>query len=391
MMAVRILVAGLGWWVVGAVVMSAMRTVVLPRGEPVRLTATLFASTRKVFDVLLRFRDSYESRDRLMARYGPLTLLLLPLVWLGLTWLGFAAILWAIEQCSVEQALVLSGSSLITLGFDKPDTLGGVLVSFFEGALSLSVLALLLVTYLPSMYAAFSERERHVSLLEVRASTPPTPVDMMIRYRRIRGLGTTDAMWQEWEEWFARVQESHTSLPALVFFRSPDPRLSWVTAAGAVLDSAAMLVSAVDLHAIVEESSDIRVDEDGDVGMPVAQLCIRAGFLALRAIGDQHGLRYDPESLPTDPISVTREEFEDALDRMAAGGVPLRDDRDAAWRDWSGWRVNYDAVLLQLAALTVAPPTPWVSDRDPVDVPPASGARGLPGALRSGTRAGGPR
>jgi hypothetical protein len=49
--------------------------------------------------------------------------------------------------------------------------------------------------------------------------------------------------------------------------------------------------------------------------------------------------------------------------RLAAGGVPLKADREQAWRDFSGWRVNYDMVLILLAGLTKAPPAPWSSDR----------------------------
>ena len=44
-------------------------------------------------------------------------------------------------------------------------------------------------------------------------------------------------------------------------------------------------------------------------------------------------------------------------------GVPLIADRDQAWRDFAGWRVNYDTVLLALAAMTMAPYAPWSSDR----------------------------
>ena len=41
-------------------------------------------------------------------------------------------------------------------------------------------------------------------------------------------------------------------------------------------------------------------------------------------------------------------------------------ERDRAAPDtklFAGWRVNYDAVLVGLAALITAPPAPWVSDR----------------------------
>lgn len=44
-------------------------------------------------------------------------------------------------------------------------------------------------------------------------------------------------------------------------------------------------------------------------------------------------------------------------------GVPIKADRERAWRDFAGWRVNYDTVLLALANLTSAPPAMWSSDR----------------------------
>ena len=52
-------------------------------------------------------------------------------------------------------------------------------------------------------------------------------------------------------------------------------------------------------------------------------------------------------------------------DQLAAGGVPVRADRDQAWRDFAGWRVNYDTVLVILAGFVMAPYAPWVSDRSP--------------------------
>ena len=80
-------------------------------------------------------------------------------------------------------------------------------------------------------------------------------------------------VWMSWQIWFAELEESHTSLSPLVFFRSPQPQRSWITAAGNVMDSAAFMLAAV----------DVRFD-------PQAAFCIRAGFLALRQIADFFGL-----------------------------------------------------------------------------------------------------
>ena len=96
---------------------------------------------------------------------------------------------------------------------------------------------------------------------------------------------------------------------------------------------------------------------------PQAAFCIRAGFLALRQIADFFGLPHESNPVPDMPISISRYEFDKVCDRLAAQGVPLKANREQAWRDFAGWRVNYDDVLLALAALTIAPYAPWISDR----------------------------
>ena len=68
---------------------------------------------------------------------------------------------------------------------------------------------------------------------------------------------------------------------------------------------------------------------------------------------------FDANPAPTAPISVDRSEFEEAYNALAAAGIPMRADRDA----YAGWRVNYDAVLLRLCGLVMAPYAPWSSDR----------------------------
>jgi hypothetical protein len=96
---------------------------------------------------------------------------------------------------------------------------------------------------------------------------------------------------------------------------------------------------------------------------PSAALCIRSGYLALRNIGDFFAMPYDPDPAPDGPISVTRAEYDAACRRLSDAGATLKPDRDRAWRDFVGWRVNYDALLLCFASLCMAPPAPWSSDR----------------------------
>lgn len=358
---VAVFVAGLV--IVSLTVVSAVKTFVLPRAAQVALTRTVFVVLRDLFRLRISRSPNFAGRDRVMALYAPTGLLLLPGVWLVLVGAGFAAMFWALGAGSWRRAIRMSGSSAFTLGFERPDDLPSNLLAFAEAGLGLGLLALL-ITYLPSMYAAFSRRETAVALLEVRAGSPPSAEAMLLRYHAIHGFERLDEAFEAWEAWFAEIGETHTSLGSLAFFRSPRPEHSWVTAAGAVLDTASLRSSTLDLP-------------------PAAapDLCVRAGYLALRHIAEFFSIPHRTDPSPTDPISVTRDEYEELCERLAAAGVPIKSDRDQAWRDFAGWRVNYDDVLLALATLTMAPEAPWSSDRAPafrrVPVTPWRRRRGI--------------
>jgi hypothetical protein len=348
MLVVRILAFILGAAVVLGTLYSATETFVLPRSASDLVARAVFRTNRRLFDFAARAGPSYAARDRIMALYAPVSLLLLDAVWLVLALGGFMAMYWAVGAVTWRTAFTASGSSLLTLGFAPVAGVVTTVLTFAEAVVGLTLVALL-IAYLPTIYAAFSRREAAVTMLEVRAGSPPSALTMIERYHRIHGLDHLHDLWVTWEAWFAEVDESHTSLAALTFFRSPSPDRSWVTAAGAILDGASLAASTLDLP------RDAQRD-----------LCIRAGFLALRHIADFFKIPYNPDPAPSDPISVKREEFDEACDRLAQSGVPLKPDRDQAWRDFAGWRVNYDTVLLALASLTVAPPgAMWSTDRVP--------------------------
>jgi hypothetical protein len=343
----RIVAFAAGITIVIGTFLSAVRTFVLPRSSPTILTRVVFLTVRDLFSIFEKRAATYEQRDRILAFYAPLSLLVMPPVWLICVLMGFMSMFWAVGSRSWYEALRISGSSLLTLGFVPLDRPADALLGYSEATLGL-ILVALLIAYLPSMYSAFQKRETAVTLLEVRAGTPPSAIELFQRFQRIGRMDKLGEMWISWEIWFAELEESHTSLPALAFFRSPKPSQSWITAAGTVLDAAALAASTLDIPRDVQ-----------------ADLCIRAGYLALRRICDFFALPYNPQPAPGDPISVTREEFEAACEQLAGTGVPLKPDREQAWRDFSGWRVNYDTPLLLLAAIITAPPALWSSDRAP--------------------------
>lgn len=337
---------------------SAVRTVVIPRGIPARLTRFVFFQMRRIFRLRARPGAPYEKRDRVMSLYAPVSLLILLLTWVMIVILGYTAMYWGLGR-TLREAFTLSGSAVLTLGFAHPGGLPAITLAFTEAALGLILLALM-ITYLPSIYGVFSRRENLVAGMELRGGSPPSAVEVLGRSWRVDRFAKLGILWRRGEQWFLEIQETHTSFPAVVFFRSPQPDHSWVTSAGVILDSASVRLSAVDRPAD-----------------PDAAYCIRAGYLALRRIADFFQIPYDPDPRPDDPISIERDEYDEACQALAGQGIPLKADREQAWRDFVGWRVNYDRVLIALAGLTMAPYAPWSSDRSVRDWRPRGSLRML--------------
>ena len=346
MVAVVAFAAGL--FVVLSVLASSVVTVVLPRGVRTRIGRVVFIAVRLLFRVRIRSTTSYETRDRVLALYAPLSLLALLGTWVIGLMIGYTAMMWAVGVHPLRAAFTMAAGSLTTLGLLTPHTLPQIVLAISAAVFGLGELALL-ITFLPNIYSDLHRRERDVTKLRTQAGVPPQGVNILIRLHRLERLDARTELWVQWTGWFVEVEEAQTAFAALAFFRSSQPDFSWVTATGAVLDGACLAASCLALPRDYE-----------------AELCIRTGYLFLRRMSDLFGLPYDRDPAPSDPIAVTRDEFNDVYQQMADAGVPLRE-KDAAWLDFAGWRVNYDEPLIRLANLVEAPIAPWSSDRGLVE------------------------
>jgi hypothetical protein len=274
-------------------------------------------------------------------------------LWLVLT---FAAVFWGLETGSFSDAVVLSGSSLTTLGFSVAPTFPTQLLSILEALTGLAILALM-ISFLPTLYGTFSRREIAVGRLTTRAGQPPHPVEFLSRLNAIGQLEHVGDRWEEWKDWFVELGETHTTFPALICFRSADPDRSWLTAAETALDAAALVRS---IHLVA------------DAGQ--ADTMIRSGYLALRSIADSYGIQPEQEPDEIGGLSVTRDMFEAMLDDLDAAGVTVTADRDDAWVAFAGWRVNYDCSIAGLRERVWDLPSHW-EDQD-VNLPPQQSSRG---------------
>jgi hypothetical protein len=340
-MLANLLLFSVGAVIVLAILMSAVRTVVLPHAGSVRLTRAVFRWFRRLARLYEKVDSSPHRRHAVTQFSVALGLLFLPVVWLSIALGGYTMMFKGLDTSSWRESYDLAGSSLFTLGFAKPDDLGRLTLAFTASALAISILALLLVTYLPTIYQAYTSRESFLTSFETMAGDPPDVTAMVIRAHELATVDRLDALWAGWREWFAELRESHTALPAVAFLGSSRTDRNWVATVGTLLDAAAVSL------AVIDHDGGSRAD---------AALCIRAGTLALRDIAEYFDIEIDHDPSPTDPISITRQDFDVAYDAMERAGVPVLE-RDQAWIDWSGWRVNYDAALVGLAGVTASSTT----------------------------------
>ena len=134
--------------------LSAVRAFVLPRASNDSLARPVFRLSRRLFDIVASPARPYLFRDRILAYYAPVTLIVVLIYWIVLVALGYSAMFWALGVRTMAEAVNLSGSSVLTLGFASSPLPGASLLSFSEAILGLILIALL-ISYLPTIYGAF--------------------------------------------------------------------------------------------------------------------------------------------------------------------------------------------------------------------------------------------
>ncbi len=178
-------------------------------------------------------------------------------------------------------------------------------------------------------------------------------------------IDTLPDLYGQWERFAADITESHTTYLPLVRFRSPRPLSSWIVALLAVLDSAALFMAL----------------SPSDAPEVPARLCLRSGLVCLTEIARAMGLKVPDEPDPDAGISLSYEEFEDAVARMRKVDFPIeREKTEEAWPEFVGWRVNYEQAAYAIAYAIDAVPALWSGPRRwPVtQIPPVRPAAGKP-------------
>ena len=280
----HIFIALAGLALVLLVLWEAFETIILPRRvtRSFRLARLFYRASWTCWAAIGRRIRSTRRRESYLSYFGPLSLLQLFSLWAGLLIVGFAMLHWVAGSTvnrpgvlgTFRSDLYLSGTTFFTLGLGDltPQTTWGRLVTVAESGTGFGFLAII-ISYFPTLYGSFSQREVNISILDARAGSPPTASELLRRHGRHRLGNGLSAYLRDWEVWAAQLMESHLTYPVLGYFRSQHNDESWIAALSAILDVCALLIAygegeakwqaqltfAVSRHAIADICQTLRI------------------------------------------------------------------------------------------------------------------------------------
>lgn len=340
------------WFVGGAAVLvvtfaDAVGTLVTTRNRSGRFWPTLWFyrhSWSAWRQVGLRMRDD-DHRERALTAYGPLSLLVLLMMWVALEIVGWSFVWFGMRESFATidthlDALYFSGVNFFTVGFGDIVAVHGVarLLVVFAAFTGVTTMALV-VGFLPTLYGAYSERERQLLLLDDLSGRNTTALGL-IEAHLSRGAGSDGGdvsslagFFDEWERWAAGVMETHTSYRMLALFRSRRTGQSWMTALGVLAETASIVLACLP-----------------DAPLRAATRYYRRSSELLHALANSAHVRARIGPGP----QYEADDFRDMYDQLARLGLELRP-FDEAWPAMQALRDGYVPELSALFQVLLPP------------------------------------
>lgn len=327
---------------------DVIQTVVVPRGK---MTRFHFAPqlVRRIlwppFRLLTSLIKSAVWKQEILGMFAPVVLMTLLTIWASLLVGAFALEFFALRTefspqiDSFDSSLFVAGTSFLTLGSADPSPQTSaarllVVASAFIGmVLTASVVSLIFV-----LIGSIQRREALVSLTTNIAPSPPSGIAILETFSQKDGRESLSGFYDDWHRWCADVFETHRAYPILPFFRSSDPFTSWLTTLGAVLDSAALLLSA---------------DKDGDHFS--VRLMFRFGCRLVNEFAQHRNID------TADSSDLSEEEFHNLYMRLKAADFCLIEE-DTVKSNFDSLRKEYAPAHRALCKYVAVPLTPLSTD-----------------------------
>jgi hypothetical protein len=196
----------------------------------------------------------------------------------------------------------------------------------------------------PVLYQSFSRRELRISLLDARAGSPPTAVELLRRNGAGMHPEELRTLLHEWEVWCADILESHLSYPILAYYRSQHEQQSWVEALTVILDTCTLLLTSLE-----------------GAPPPAARFTFAAARHAVVDLAQVLG------ASPTYGASrLSTVEWPQVRDRLQASGIRLKESA-VCEQKLAELRATYEPFVSGLSERILVSLPPWLPPQDTLD------------------------
>lgn len=354
----RVIAFTSGVVLIAIILWDVFETMILPRRvlRRIKLTNFFYAFIWIPWSWVARKITEERRREKFLGLFGPLSLFILLAVWAVVLIVGYTLLLWSTNSAvnladgnpSFATYLYLSGVTFFTLGYgDIAPTLPlGRFLSVVEAANGFALFAIVM-SYLPTLYQAFSKREASIALLDARAGSPSSAVELLRRHRAEDTFDDLNRLLTEWERWSAELLESHLSYPVLCYFRSQHDNQSWLRALTTILDTCAIVLVGVK-------------------GAPTWQAQMTFAMARHAVVDIAQVFQTAPTSLEISGQRLHSDEFLRVRTLLAQNGILLPDE-DRIEERLLETREMYEPFVVALSEWLLMPMPPWILPPDSID------------------------
>jgi nitrate reductase NapE component len=327
---------------------DAFETIILSRrvSRKFRLTRLFYRLLWTPWRAAAKRVPEGNRRENVLMVFGPLSLILLLVVWAVGLIVSFGLLHWGLGSqlagppglSGFREDLYMSGTTFFTLGLGDvtPRTVTARVLIVLESGMGFAFLAIV-IGYVPMISQAFSRREVNISMLDARAGSPPTAAQLLRRHSR-GGSSDLHELLRDWERWSAELLESHVSFPVLSYFRSQHDNQSWVAGLTTILDACVLCVARIE-----------------DAPVRTARL---AFAMARHAMADLCAVFHlSPSPPPADRLPPAEHRRLEAF--LTGAGYRLRGD-EASLEKMSAMRALYEPYVQALSVFLLMPLPDWV-------------------------------
>ena len=384
--------------------LSLLRTVVVPRNLRSLITDLVIDAVVGASRLAAKVSRTYMRRDSALAWAGPLIIIALLITWLMCYIFAYGFLIYGISGQPLRDSIIQSGSSLLTLGFAYDNGSSNATLLDFFAAITGPVVIALMIGYLPTLYQTFIDREVPVTLLATDAGEPAWGPELLSRMSLAKSISDLPMHLGKWAPWAAKLRMTHITYPMLMYVRSGRGTRHFLVSLLTAMDASALMIALntslprtpayvtllhgsesiqtlyiffgakrsklyyLPLRSLwahkVTSGSQVRAEQlkvpARDTGISAVHEAAAADTSNALAETGYRSFISEEKMLST----LTRVEFDYAVDILRRSEFPIEVEIDEAWEMFSRIRATYEFPMYALLRRLDATPAPWTGPRN---------------------------